>query len=193
MGQWLGLLWIYRILYNNLRIFPNLKFFILPIIEHEMAHLICLYFSIQFSCSVVSDSLWPHGQKHTRLPCPFPTPGAYLNSCPLCQWYHPAISSSIISFPSCLQSFRSSGVFSNEPALCIVLPKFWSFSISPSNEYSGLISFRMDLFDLLAVQGTLKTLLQHHSSKASILQHSASFYGSSLTFIHDYWKHHSFD
>ena len=71
-------------------------------------------------------------------------------------------------------------VFSNEPALCIVLPKFWSFSISPSNEYSGLISFRMDLFDFLAVQGTLKSLLQHHSSKASVLHHSASFYGSTL-------------
>ena len=86
-------------------------------------------------------------------------------------------------------------VFSNEPALCIVLPKFWSFSfsISPSNEYSGLISFRMDLYDLLAVQGILKSLLPHHVSEASILQHSAFFYGSTLTFIHDYWKHHSFD
>jgi len=84
-------------------------------------------------------------------------------------------------------------VFSNEPALCIVLPKFWSFSISPSNEYSGLISFRIDWFDFLAVQGTLKSLLQHHSSKASVLHHSASFYGSTLTSIHDYWKHHSFD
>jgi len=111
MGRWLGLLWIYSILYNNLRIFANLKFFILPIIEHEMADLICLYFSVQFRCSVVSDSLWPHGQKHSRLPCPSPTPRAYSNSCPSCRWCRPAISSSIFSFPSCLQSFWSSGSF----------------------------------------------------------------------------------
>ena len=76
--------------------------------------------------------------------------------------------------PSIFPSIR---VFSNESALCIRCPKFWSFSfsISPSNEYSGLISFRMDWFDLLAVQGTLKILLQHHSSKALILQRSAFF------------------
>ena len=86
-------------------------------------------------------------------------------------------------------------VFSNELVLRIRLPKYWSFSfsISPSNEYSGLISFRIDWLDLLAVQGTLKSLLQHHSSKAWILWHSAFLYGPTLTYICDYWKNHSFE
>ena len=84
-------------------------------------------------------------------------------------------------------------VFPNESALHIKWPKYWTFSfnISPSNEHPGLISFRMDWLDLLAVQGTLKSLCQHHSSKASILQHSA-FYSPTLKSIHDYWKNHSF-
>ena len=86
-------------------------------------------------------------------------------------------------------------VFSNESALHIRWPKYWSFgfSTSPSNEYSGLISFRMDWLDLFAVQGTLKGILQYHSSKASILQHSALKLSPTLTSIHDYWKNHSFD
>ena len=90
--------------------------------------------------------------------------------------------------------FTSIRVFSKESVLHIRRPKYWSFSfsISPSNEYSGLISFRMDWLDILEVQGTLKSLLQHHSSKTSILQHSA-LYGPILISIHDYWKSHSFD
>ena len=98
------------------------------------------------------------------------------NSCPSSQWCHPSISSSVIPFSSCPQSFPAS-VFSNESVLCIRWPKHWSFSfsISPSNEYSGLISFRMDCFNPLAIQGTLKSFLQPHSSEASILQHSAFF------------------
>ena len=90
--------------------------------------------------------------------------------------------------------FPTIKIFSNESALHIRWPKYWSFSfsISPSNEYSGLISFRMDWLDLLAVQGTLKSLLQHHSSKASILQFSA-FHSPTLTSINDYWKNHSLD
>ena len=90
----------------------------------------------------------------------------------------------LLLLPSILPSIR---VFFNESVLHIRWPKYWSFSfsISPSNEYSGLISFRMDWFDLLAVQGTLKSLLQHHGSKASILQHSAFFYNPTLTSIHD--------
>ena len=87
--------------------------------------------------------------------------------------------------------FPSIGVFSNESVLHIKRPKNWSFSISPSNEYSGLISFRIDWFDLLAVQGTVTSLLQHHSSKTSILWSSA-FFSPTLTSIHDYWKNHSF-
>ena len=102
------------------------------------------------------------------------SPGVSSNSCPLSQWCHPTISSSVTLF--CPQSFPTS-VFSNESGLHIKWPKYWSFSfnISPSNEHSGLISFRMDWLDPLAVQGTLKSLPQHHSSKASILQCSAFF------------------
>ena len=125
----------------------------------------------------MSDSLRLHGQQHTRLPCPSPTPGDCSNSCPLSQWCHPTVSSSVIPFSSCLQSFPAAGSFPNESVLRIRWPKYWSFSfsISPSNEYSGLISFMIDWFDLLAVQRTLKSLLQHHSSKASILRCSAFF------------------
>ena len=91
-------------------------------------------------------------------------------------------------------TFSSIRVFSNESALCIKWPKYWSFSfsISPSNEHPGLISFKMDWLDLLAVQGTLKSLLQHHSSKASILWHSA-FFIVQLSYPYDYWKNHSLD
>ena len=132
--------------------------------------------SVLFSFSVVSDSLRPHGLQHARLPCPSPSPGTCTNSHLLSWWCHPTISSSCPLFvlPSIFPSVR---VFSNDTALHIRWPKYWhfSFSISPSNEYSGLISFSIDWFDLLAVQGTLKSLLQHHSSKASILWCSAFF------------------
>ena len=127
--------------------------------------------SVQFSHSVTSDSSWPQGPQHTRPPCPSPTPGVYPNSSPLSPWWHSTISSSVDPFCSCFQSF------SNESALHLRWPKYWSFSfsISPSNEYSGLLSSRMDWLELLAVQETLKNLLQHHSSKASVLWHSALF------------------
>ena len=124
----------------------------------------------------MSDSLRPHGLQHTRPPCPSPTPGVYSNSCPLSRWCHPNL---ILCPPLLLLSsiFPSIRVFYNESALHIRWPKFCSFSfnISASNEHPGLISFRMDWLDLLAVQGTLKSLLQHHSSKALILQHLAFF------------------
>ena len=124
----------------------------------------------------MSNSLRSHGLQHARSPCPSPTPRAYSNSCPLSWWYHPTISSSCPLHLSPL-IFPSIRVFSNESALPIRWPKYWifSFNISPSNEHSGLISFRTDFLDLLAAQGTLKSLLQHHSSKASILQCSAFF------------------
>ena len=123
----------------------------------------------------MSDSWHPHGLQHTRPPCPSPTPRVHPNPCPLSQWCHPTISSSVIPFSSCLQSFPASGSFSNESVLRMRWPKYWSFSfsISPSNEYSGLISFRMDWLDLLAILGNLNRLLQHYSSKASILWCSA--------------------
>jgi len=113
--------------------------------------------------------------QHARLPCTAPTPVAYSNSCPLNgNAIQPSQPLSSPSYPAIFPSIR---VFSNESVLCIRWPKYWSFSfsISPSNEYSGLISFRMDWLYLLAVQGTLKSLLQHHSSKASILRCLAFF------------------
>ena len=159
----------------------------------EQSQGIRLPYDLWFSRSVRSDSLWPHGLQRTRLPCPSPSPRACSNSCPLSQWCHPTISSSIVPFSS-IESVMSSNhfilycpllllpsifprtrVFSNESALCIRWPNYWSFSISPSKKYSGLISFRVDWFDLLAVKRTVKRLPQHHSSKASILWCSAFF------------------
>ena len=98
----------------------------------------------------------------------------------------------LLFLPSVFPSIR---VFSNESALCIRWPKYWSFSfnISPSSEHPGLISFRMDWLDLLAVQGALKSLLQHHSSKASNSSVLSFLYSQTLASIHDYWKNHSFD
>ena len=129
-----------------------------------------------FSCSVLSDSFRFHELEHARLPCPSLFPGLLKlmsiesvipsNYLVLCR--------PLLLLPSNFPTIR---VFSNELAVCIRWPKYWSFSfsISPFNEYSGLISFRIDCFDLLAVQGTLKSLLQHHSSKASILRCSTFF------------------
>ena len=128
-----------------------------------------------FSCQVISYCLQPH-EKHTGLPCPSLSPGACSDSWPLSQWCHPTIS---LCHPLLLLSslFPSMRVFSIELTLHIKWLKYWnfSFSISPSSEYSGLISFRIDWFDLLDVQGTLKSLLWHHSSKKSVLWHSALF------------------
>ena len=118
--------------------------------------------SVQFSRSVVSDSLWPHELQHNRPPCPSPTPGVHPNPCPLSWWCHLILCHPLLLL---LLIFPSIRVFSNESALHIRWPKYWSFSfnISPSNEHPELISFRMDWLDLLAVQGTLKSFLQHHS------------------------------
>ena len=126
-----------------------------------------------FSPSVMSHSLQPHRLQQARFPYPSPSPVDCSNSCPLNQWCHSTISSSVMPFPSCLQYFPALGSFlmagcSHQE------PKYWSFnfSISLSNEYPGLVSFRIDWFDILAVQGTLRSFLQH-VSKASILSHSA--------------------
>ena len=148
--------------------------------------------SVQFSHSVVSDSLWPHGPQHARPPCPPPTPGAYSNSSPSCQWCHPTISSSVVPFSSHLQSFPASGSFPMSQFFASSGQSSFNFSISPSKQHSGLISFRMDWLDLLAVQGTLKSLLQHCSSKASILWCSAFFI---VQLSHPSWllENHSFD
>ena len=144
-----------------------------------------MFNSVQFSSSVLSDSLWPHESQHGRPPCPSPSPGVHSDSCPSSRWCHPAISSSVVPFSSCPQCFLASGCFSMSWFFTFRKPKYWSFnfSISPSNEYSGLVSFRIDWLDLLAVQGTLKNLLQHHNLKASILEHSAFF---TVQFSHPY-------
>ena len=132
--------------------------------------------SVQFSHSVMSKSLWPHELQHTRPPCSSPALGAYSNSCPSSQWCHPTISFSVVPFSSHLQSFPASESFQMSQFFASVGQTWgFSFSIRPSNEYSGLISFRMDWLGFLAVQGTFKSLLQHHSPKASILQLSAFF------------------
>ena len=140
-----------------------------------------MYFSsVQFSHSVVSDSLQPYGLQHTKVPCPSPIPRAYSNPCPLSWWWHPTISSSVIPSPPAFNLSQHQGLFrwiSSAHQLAKVLefqPQHQFF-----HEYSGLISFRIDLLNLFAVQGTLKSLLQHHSSKASILQ--CFFLGSKIT------------
>ena len=114
--------------------------------------------------------------QHAKLPCPSPTPRACSDSCLLSRWCYPTVSSSVVPFSSFLQSFLASGSFSNESVLHIRWPNYrsFSFSISPSNEYSGLTSVRIAWFDF-AVQGILNSLLQHHSSKVSILRCSAFF------------------
>ena len=140
----------------------------------------------------MSNSLRPHCLQHTRLPCPLPTPelaqthvhqvsDAVQTSHPLSSPFAPAF------------QLSQHHIFSSESFLCIRWPKYWSFnfSSSPCSKYSGLISFRIDWFDLLAVKGTLESLLQHHSSEASILQCSPFFMVHSH--IHDYWTNHSFD
>ena len=133
----------------------------------------------------MSDSLWLHGLQHARLPCPSLSPRVCSNSCPLSRWCHPIISSSVVPFSSHLLSFPASGSFPMRWFFASGSQSIWSFSfsISPSNENSGFISFRMDWFDLLAVQRTLRSLLQHHSSKASIPQCSAFFI---VQFSHPY-------
>ena len=126
----------------------------------------------------MSNSLWTHGTQHTRLPGSSLYPWIHSNSCPLIQWCHPTISYSVIPFSSCPQSFPASGSFQMSQLFAWGgQTKYWSFSfnINPSNEHPGLISFSMGWLDLLAVQETLKSLLQHYSLEASILRCSAFF------------------
>ena len=118
--------------------------------------------SVQFSRSVLTHSLWPHGLQYARLPCPSPTPGAYSNSCPSSRWCHPTISSFVVHFSSHLQSFPAWGSFPVSQFFCIRWPKYWrfSFSTSPSNEHSGLISFMIDWCDILQSKGLSRVLPQ---------------------------------
>ena len=149
-----------------------LKFWWLKIIKENNL----TFSSVQFSRSVMSNSLRPHESQHARPPCPSPSPGVHSDSRPSSQWCHPAISFChplllLLPIPPSIRDF------SNESIFRMRWPKYWSFSFSiiPSKEIPGLISFTMDWLDLLAVQGTLKSLLQHHTSKASIFQCPAFF------------------
>ena len=147
-----------------------------------------------FSNSVVSDPLWPHGLQHTRLPCPSLSRGVCSNSC--AESVMPS-NHLILCHPLLLPSiFPSIRIFSNESALCIRWPKYWNFSIniSPSNEYLGLISFRIEWLDLLATQRTLQSLLQHRNLEESILWSLAFFMVQFWhPYIRDSGKNHSFD
>ena len=158
--------------YLTLYLEKNLKQFLIKITVITLEII-----SVQFSSVQSLSRVWLFVTRWTAArqpPCPLPTPGVHPNTCPLSRWCHPTISSSVIHFSSCLQSFPASGSFQMSHLFTSIGQSF-SFNISPSNEYSGLISFRMDWLDLLAVQGTLKSLLQYHSSKASILWCSAFF------------------
>ena len=135
--------------------------------------------SVQPSCSVVPNSLWSHGLQYARLPCPSPTTGAYSNSCLLSQWYHPTISSSVVPFSSCLQSFPASGYFQ--------MSQFFTSGGQSTGVSASTSVFPMTIQDWFPLGWTgwisllskgLKSLLQHHTSKASILQHSAFFMNS---------------
>jgi len=151
--------------------------------------------SFQFSCSVVSDSLWPHGLQHTTPLCPSPTPGVYSNSCPLSQWCHPTISSSVVPFSSCLQSFPASESFQMSQ-----LFTSGGQSIGVSASASVLLMNIQDWFplgsnfrlDLLAVQGTQESSPRPQFKSINSLVLSF-LHSPILTSIHDYWKNHSFD
>ena len=155
---------------------PSPKFFLFCVFLLTTLHIYLQISSIQFHRSAVSESLWPHEPQHARPPCPSPTPEAYSNSCPLSQWCCPTVSSSVVPFSSCPQSFPASGSF---PMSQLFEAGGQSIGVSASTSVLTMNtqdwSPRMDWLDLLAVQGTLKSLLQHHSSKASILRHSAFF------------------
>ena len=141
--------------------------------------------------SVLSDSLQPHDCRMPDFPVLHYLPEYVQTDV---HWIGDTMQPShLLSSPLLLPSiFPSIKVFSNKSALCSRWPKYWSFSTSPFNEYLGLISFRIDWLKLLAVQGTLKRLLQHHSLTASIL-HCSALFTVQLTSTHDYWKNHSFD
>ena len=138
----------------------------------------------------MSDSLWPHGLQHARLPCPSLSPRVCSNSCPLSWWCHPTVSRHpLLLLPSI---FRSVRVFSSESTLRIRWPKYWSFSINSSNEYSGLFPLGLTGLISLLFKGFSRvfsstTIQKHQFLCANLL------YDPSLTSIHDYWKKHSFD
>ena len=146
------------------------------------------------SCQVMSNSLRPRGLQHTRFPCPSPSPRVWSDSCSLSPWCHPTISYSVTLLSFCPQSFPASGSFPMT-WLFMLVPKYWSlsFSISPSNEYSWLISLRINWFDLFAVQGFSRVFSNTTIQKHQFFGTQCSFHSPTLTSVHDYWKNHSFD
>ena len=160
----------------------------------ELSQQTPLISSVQFSHSVVFNSLGPHGLQHTRPPCASPTPGACLNSCPLSQWCHPTISSSVIPFSCCLQSFPASGSFPMSQFFVLGGQNIGvsaSASVLPKN-IQDWFPFRWTSWISLQSKG-LSSLLQHHSSKASNALVLSFLYSPTLTSIYDYWKNQSFD
>ena len=144
-------------------------------IKHTLGMYAPYISSVQFSRSVVSDSLWPHESQHARPPCPSPTPGVHSDSHPLSLWCHPAISSSVVPFSSCPQSLPESGSFPMSQLFARGDQSIGTVASASVSLMTIQISFRIDWFDLLLVQGTLKSLLQHQNLKPSILQHWAFF------------------
>ena len=140
----------------------------------------------------MSNSLWPSQLQHTRFPCNSLPTGVCSNSWPLSRWCHPTISSSVTPFSSCPQSFPASGSFPMSWLFISGGQNIWSFSFSPSNEYSVLISSRIDWFDLLAVQGTLNIFSSTIIWKPQFFGAQPS-YGPIITSVNDCWKNHSFD
>ena len=153
-----------------------------------------VFSSVYFSHLIMSDALQPRGLQHTRPPCPSPTPRVYSNSHPLSQWWHLTISSSVVPSPPAFNLSQHQGLFkwvSSLHQMAKVLE--FSFNISSSSIHSGLISFRMDWVDLLAVQGTLQWSSPTPQFK-NINSLALSFlYSPTLRSIHDYWKNHSLD
>ena len=177
-----------------------------PVIVHSIS----LYYSVQFSCSVESDSLLPHGLQHTRLPCPSPTPGACSNSCPLSWWCHPTISSSVVPISSCLQSFPASGSFQMSQFFTSGGQSIRVFKwVSSSHQVAKVLEFQLQhqSFQWIFRTDFLEDGLvgspcnprdsqessptpQFKSIKSTVL---SFLYSPTLTSIHDYWKNHSFD
>ena len=135
----------------------------------------CSLLLLLFSCSVMINSLWPHGLQHARLPCPLPPLGACSNSCPLSEWCHRTILTSIIPFSCYLLSFPAAGSFLMSWLFASGDKSIGASALVLPMNIQDWFPFMIYLFDLLSVQGTIKSLLQHYSSKASILQHSTFF------------------
>ena len=154
---------------------------------------LCLH-EVQFSQSVVSDSLWHPALHHARLPYSLLSPRACSNSCPLSRWCHPTIPSSVVPSSLTFNLFQHQGL-TKQSILLIRWPKYWnySFSISSFNEYSGLISFRIDWLDLLAVQGDSQESSPTPQFKSINSLVLSFLYSPALTSVYDYWKNQSFD